>query len=94
MSVYRHNYAAATLNGKIYVAGGRSEESDVCLSIVECYDPIEDVWTVKSSMNHAREGFSLIESSGMLYAMGSHEKIEQYNPDQNVWTVVRELWMR
>lgn len=88
MPTARNNYAAATMNGKIYVAGGMM--TDMVNDTVECYDPIDDVWTTKKSMVHKREKFSLFESYGKLYAIGSIDSIEQYDSDKDKWTVVRK----
>lgn len=88
MYTARFDYAAATMNGKIYVAGGSEGNSVINLDTVECYDPIDDIWTVKHSMNHTRRNFSLVVSKGKLYAMGCVKYIEQYDPDQDEWTVV------
>lgn len=83
----RYNYAIAALREKIYVAGGRSDVDSV-LSSVECYDILNDKWTMVSQMNHPRENFALISSHGSLYAIGSDRTIEQYDPIQNSWTEV------
>lgn len=87
LSTKRNNYAIAAMNGKIYVAGGK--RTGVVLNVVECYDPIANVWTTKCPMTHAREDFALVESSGAMYAIGSKKYIERYDSDQNKWTVVR-----
>lgn len=87
MPTARRDYAAATMDGKIYIAGGCSGGARV--STVECYDPINDTWTSKQPMIHARRDFSLLETSKKLYALGDDEIIEQYDPVQNEWTEVR-----
>lgn len=83
----RCSYAATTMDGKIYVAGGQSDNESI-LGSVECYDPIEDKWNELSNMNHPRASFALVEAKGCLFAMGYHKSIEKYDPVQNVWTVV------
>lgn len=88
MSTARYNYAAATMNGKIYVAGGSEENSVIALNSVECHDPVGDIWTAKHPMNYRLSNFSLVVSQGKLYAMGCLKYIEQYDPDQDKWTVV------
>lgn len=85
MQYGRVGYSAAVMGSKIYVAGGRIGS---VLSTVECYDPVDDKWTEVSNMNFSRYKFALVESNGMLYAMGHHKSVERYDPSQNVWTVV------
>lgn len=89
----RYDYSATTMAGKIYVAGGKADEN-LCLYSVECYDPDEDIWTKVTNMIHARANFALVESKGMLYAMGYHKCIERYDPTRDVWTVVRRKLKR
>lgn len=87
MPTARNGFATATMDGKIYVAGGRTSQGFT--NIVECYDPINDVWSTKKAMKHEREKFSLFEWFGKLYAIGWVEHLEQYDPDWDEWTVVR-----
>lgn len=65
--------------------------SNLALSSVECYDPSEGKWTEVANMNFARTGFAVVESNGVLYAMGHHKSIERYDSSQNVWIVVSIL---
>lgn len=92
MQYGRCNYAAAIMNGKIYVAGGDIDpfEYSPCLrlSSVECYDPVDNKWTNVANMNFPRTNFALVESNGMLLAIGHHASVERYDPIRDVWTVV------
>lgn len=89
MPTARSHFAAATMNGKIYVAGGW-DSSGRALSNVECYDPINDAWSVKGPMKYARRNFSIVELNGKMYAIGFERHIERYDPNKNEWTVVCE----
>lgn len=91
MQYGRYNYAGVILNGKIYVAGGQSD-NDTHLCSVECYDPADGKWTKISNMNHPRANFGLVEQNGMLYAMGAHKSIERYDPVRDVWNEVRSYF--
>jgi subtilisin family serine protease len=81
--------AAATLNGKIYVAGGYPY-----LKKVEVYDPATDRWSNVASLVHGRYALALaVSPSGLLYAIGGDSPgafggVEQYNPQTNVWQVI------
>lgn len=83
----RLNFAAVTLDGKIYVGGGQSSKSSHLCSF-ECYDPVENEWTKLSNMNYPRANFALVECNGVFYAMGHHKTVERYDPGRNSWTVV------
>lgn len=86
MSISRGYFATCLLNGKIYVAGGYKDNS--VTSKVECYDPVSNVWSTRSSLGHARSDFGLVALSGKLYAIGGKKYIERFDPAQNAWTVV------
>lgn len=96
----RHNYAIATLNGYIFIAGGDVRTDmipyDKSTYFVDRYDPIENKWMKVTRMNHRRHYFDLIEYHGFLYAIGGNAdrtyRIERYNFEKNFW--VRSLFLR
>lgn len=88
MQYERYNYAATTMYGRIYVAGGQATP-DLHLCSVECYNPVDNKWTKIANMNFPRSNFALAESKGMLYAIGHHKSVERYDPVRDVWTTVR-----
>jgi len=84
--------AAASSNGKIYVAGGKNGFN--YLNTVEAYDPANDTWTQKAPMSQGRSGVRLVEAdNGKIYAIGGFDgssylnTVEEYNPANNSWTV-------
>lgn len=90
MQYGRYAYSATIMGGKIYVAGGKGHTDSTILCSVECYDPISGIWKKIANMNFPRAYFALIESKGMLYAIGHHKVIERYDPVRDVWTEVRK----
>ena len=83
--------AAASSNGKIYVAGKNGSNY---LNTVEAYDPANDTWTQKAPMSQGRSGVRLVEAdNGKIYAIGGFDgssylnTVEEYNPANNSWTV-------
>ncbi len=50
MPTNRSEVEAASVNGKIYVIGGRTEGAQSTVNITEIYDPITDSWTSGASM--------------------------------------------
>ncbi|MDP4181671.1 MAG: S8 family serine peptidase [Bacillota bacterium] len=93
MASQRMDFAsAASKNGKIYAAGGKS--GSLYLKTVEEYDPTKDVWTAKAPMSHERSGFKMIEAdNGKIYAIGGFDgtsylnTVEEYDPATNTWAI-------
>lgn len=82
MPFRRTIHAAIEMHGKIYAV---NEERMLC------YDPDSDEWTLKASNEH-RNGVSCMFKSGQfLYTIERTvaQRIYQYNPANNVWTMVR-----
>ena len=61
----------ASQGGMIYVAGGVSlkDRSDATDRLMR-YDPVNDLWTEMTSMNHTRHSFELVSFRGKLIAYG------------------------
>lgn len=86
-------FAADTLNGKIYVAGGGGSGYSIYNSLYE-YNPELDEWTEKASMNTSRYGSCARSWNGRLYVFGGYtgsnwtisRTIEVYDPETDEWT--------
>jgi len=59
MSTARSNLAACVMNGMIYIACG-FDASGKFVKIIECYDPLEDVWSVIGETDVECLGSSLL----------------------------------
>ena len=57
MSILRTFHAFASLDKKIYVAGGRIADQNG--ASVECYDPSTNIWTNVAPMGTIRSEFGL-----------------------------------
>jgi len=84
--------AAASTNGKIYVAGGTN--GTYYLNSVEEFDPVNNIWTQKAPMSKKRSGVGIIEAdNGKIYAIGGFDgnsylnSVEEYDPVSNTWTL-------
>jgi uncharacterized repeat protein (TIGR01451 family) len=85
--------AAATLNDKIYVAGGWY------VSRVEIYDPITDSWSQAAPLNFARQSPGMAAApDGKLYVAGGGDDwwtglrtTERYDPILNRWQILDTL---
>lgn len=89
----RNSAAAAVIEGKIYVVGGRQmvkqadgRERPVNLATLEVYDPATDRWETRSPMPLAQGGLAAAALDGKLYAFGG----EQFVPASKVFA---EAWV-
>ncbi|HIF29635.1 MAG TPA: hypothetical protein EYQ76_02165 [Candidatus Marinimicrobia bacterium] len=93
-------HVAATVDGKIYVVGGRNEY--VSADTLEIYDPLTDVWTRGAPLSLARTHSSIAVIDNKLYAAGgrtlvfdpdsipayqfvNYNQVEVYSPDSDSW---------
>jgi hypothetical protein len=84
--------AAATVGGKVYMAGGGTYSCGVN-SILQAYDPATNVWVSLANMPSARYEFGAAELNGQFYAIGGNtgcgspmRQVEAYNPVSNSWS--------
>lgn len=91
MPTSRHGLSALTVNDKIIVAGGFT--NDGATSIVEEYDPLLDKWTRLADLPAPNGFFGLITIDNKIYAIGGrlyHESspIIKYDVIADQWTEV------
>ncbi|MDO8734747.1 MAG: kelch repeat-containing protein [Elusimicrobiota bacterium] len=92
MPTERGYAAVGTVNGKIYLLGGYSNNTPV--RNVEEYDPIEDTWTKKADMPTARYMCAAGVVNGRIYVIGGTgssadinlSTVEEYDPKTDKWT--------
>jgi len=91
MPTPRYGAAAAALNGKIYVLGGRNGTANT-LSTVEEFDPASGTWSTKASLPIAVHSPVAAVIAGKLYAIGgygadntAHADSYEYDPATNAW---------
>lgn len=89
----RNSAAAAVIDNKIYVVGGRQMvtqpnggQRPVNLATLEVYDPATDRWETKAALPLAQGGLAAAAHEGRLYAFGG----EQFVPDRKVFA---EAWV-
>lgn len=101
MPTPRNHEAIGTVDGKIYVIGGRIGNANVGnmisspTDVVEEYDPATDRWRALNKMPTARSGQGWGTYQGMIYVLGGevrdyHEDailrdMEAFNPAANEW---------
>ena len=89
--------AAATLQGFLYVVGGKSESDDVKrLSTVQKYNPDTNVWQEVSPLSSPRSSVCAVGDGSYLYAIGGMCEtgkfmniVERFNPANNTWSKCR-----
>ncbi|MBE9059512.1 kelch repeat-containing protein [cf. Phormidesmis sp. LEGE 11477] len=93
MPTARNSHAAAVINGKMYVVGGRQfteqengEYANVNVASLEVYDPAAESWETLAPLPQAAGGITAAVLDGKLYAFGG----EQWVPEK---TVIAESWV-
>ena len=91
----RCRLGVATLNGKLYAAGGY--DGNVFLKTVEVYDPATNEWSSMASMNVKRSRVALVANCGKLYAIGGYDgisnlnSVEVYDPETDSWNFAASM---
>ncbi len=89
MTTPRSSFAAASVNGKVYVMGGKTTGSSV--DSLEEYDPNTDSWTFKAPMpGGTRSGHVAAAVDGKVYvtggyASGAADWNGEYDPATDTW---------
>ncbi len=83
-------HSAATVNGKIYVMGGRI--AGQLTNTVEEYNPLTNTWTEKASMPVARDSFAAVSAGNKILVIGGKndqgilDTIDVYDPATDSWS--------
>lgn len=80
MKTPRASFQTVAANGKIYAIGGLDTAGNL-LSSVEEYDPEQDRWTEKASMNTPRSWFRAVSVHGKILVLGGWKDVGRYLPD-------------
>jgi N-acetylneuraminic acid mutarotase len=100
MPTARYYSAACTVDGRIYVFGGKTDpEVSVGSSTVEVYDPATDTWTQASDMPGARREHSASVVAGKMYIIGGDRVpgtptpliVDVYDPAPDTWTTATRI---
>ena len=86
--------SVASLNGKLYVAGGVVGNTDT--QALSVYDPATDSWSQEATMPTARENAAIAAFDGKLYVAGGQSRnpganpvptnLEMYDPATDSWS--------
>lgn len=99
----RYKAFGAAMNGKIYIAGGRSPQGEV-LSSCEVYNPATNEWQLMPKLNIPRYNASMVCLKGELYVFGGGRTrvnlrppsvraltIEMFDSDSNEWKKISQI---
>jgi N-acetylneuraminic acid mutarotase len=99
----RHHTGGATVDGMLYVAGGRGEE-DHSLSTFERYDPATDEWKSMAELPLGVASPGLVAVDGKLVIVGGEDQKDweegkgwvtpsawQYDPRTNRWSRLPDM---
>lgn len=84
----RFQHGVVSLGGKIFVVGGRDNESGI--DTVEVYDPKEKTWKLMDEkMNEARNDFGIVSQGNSIYCVGGRgvRSVECYSLAEKEWKV-------
>ena len=89
----RLGMAAATINEKIYVFGGYTDDINSPLNLVEVFDIANDTWGAAAPMPTARFGSEIAALDGKIYIISGFSNsftlvpaIDVYDPVLNIWS--------
>ena len=92
MPTQRNSHAAAVIDGKIYVVGGRQYQKDrqgkrrnINVKALEVYDPKTNGWQTRAEMPLAQGGLAAAALNGKLYVFGGEQWFPEVKVFGNVW---------
>ncbi len=101
--LHRSETAAATLDGKIYVAGGLAGQTSFFSGIstsFESYDPASDSWKELAPIPKALHHISLASAHGRIYMTGGYTALDfvpdvkstwVYDPQADSWSTAADM---
>ena len=102
MPTQRNHMGAATIDGKIYVVGGRIGSGFILMStnmgVHEVYDPGKETWEPRAMLPTPRSGVGAVALNGKIHVLGGEEwshnragvfrQHEAYDPKTNRWSLL------
>ena len=98
MPTRRSGGAAAVLDGKIYVAGGRTRQTGADFAV---YDPKTDKWKRLPNVPTQRNHLGVVATAGKIWVVGGRfggsfiskqtGALEAYDPKSRTWTKMKSM---
>uniref|UniRef100_A0A3Q2YSY4 Kelch like family member 4 n=1 Tax=Hippocampus comes TaxID=109280 RepID=A0A3Q2YSY4_HIPCM len=95
MNGRRLQFGVAVIDNKLYVVGGR--DGLKTSNMVECYNPVNQVWSTMPPMSTPRHGLGIAVLEGPMYAVGGHDgwsylnTVERWDPQARQWNYVASM---
>ncbi|XP_055349187.1 kelch-like protein 2 [Paramacrobiotus metropolitanus] len=96
-NIERYDGCTATLNGRIYTAGGYQEHGNAPMTFVEVYDPQTNGWQFVAELPFGLSKFAMVACGDRLYtfggvsAVGSSHAVFSYDPAADVWSRLADM---
>jgi N-acetylneuraminic acid mutarotase len=101
----RNHMGAATVDGKIYVIGGRIGSGFILMStnigVNEVFDPEKNEWEPRAMLPTPRSGIGVVVLNGIIHVLGGEEwqhnragvfrQHEAYDPKRNRWYLLPSM---
>jgi N-acetylneuraminic acid mutarotase len=101
MPTPRLGFSSATINGLIYIIGGRDATAPITpkpvVSTVEIYDPATDTWSTGPSLLIKLANQMTITASGKIYAIGGEgeslesDAVQEFDPVSKSWALKNNM---
>ena len=99
LATARNAAAAAVVDGRMYVVGGRSPgiraTDQQSLASVEVYSSVSGQWTAGAALPQARASLAAVALAGRVYALGGEssggavsDAVTRYDPATQAWTAL------
>jgi N-acetylneuraminic acid mutarotase len=93
MPTARHHHTSETVDGKLFIIGGRETGIQSNTDTNEMYDPEQDTWVVLNHMPTKGGGLSAASIGNHIFVMGGHgasrgfDINEKYDTTTDSWTL-------
>jgi N-acetylneuraminic acid mutarotase len=107
MPTPRADLCANVIDDKIYLIGGKRYSNAAPYfnetNINEAYDPVNDSWSIKTSVSNSVQGYASAVANGKIYVMGGSlvslslentlmtSSNQVYDPQNNNWSLAQKL---
>ncbi|KAJ4958156.1 hypothetical protein NE237_025267 [Protea cynaroides] len=92
MQYPRSFFAAGSIGGKIFAAGGSGTVVSETVSTVECYDPAKDTWMTVAKMRNGLSRYDAAVVGEKMYVTEGWTWPFSYSPRGGVYNAEKDTW--